>query len=177
MLGFSHCCNLLCRSCSLNETVVDKALLQPSPKKYSQLSGGSSKKLYTCYSEYKNVIFLANFNTDILEIPKTLFCESYNLKCITKQPAGFKNLKKFSYFSLILTNRLRSFQSICVIETGLSYFQKLTVCLLKINFKKLQLELVNQSNFSKYDNAKFINSFNELLNEHEHLLNELDCVL
>lgn len=41
------------------------------------------------YSKYKNVIFLGDFNTSVLEIPMTLFCKSYNLKSIVKQPSCF----------------------------------------------------------------------------------------
>ena len=86
-----------------------------------------TKTLDSYYSKYENVIFLGDFNAGVLETPMTSFCESYNLKSIIKQPTCFKNPEKPSCIDLILTNRPKSFQSTCVIETGLSDFYRMTV--------------------------------------------------
>ena len=108
----------------------------------------------------------------------TSFCKSYNLISIIKQPTCFKNPEKPSCIDLILTNRPKSFQSTCVIETGLSDFHRMTVSVLNMHFRKLPPKVITYRNFSNYDNANFINSLNDVLNEHEnqeHLLNDPDC--
>ena len=113
----------------------------------------------------------------VLETPMTSFCESYDLKSIIKQPTCFKNSEKPSCIDLILTNRPKSFQSTCVMETGLSDFHRITVSVLKMHFRKLPPKVITYRNFSNYDNANFINSLNDVLNEHEnqeHLLNDPD---
>ena len=65
------------------------------------------------------------------------FCELYNLTNLIKQPTCFKNLEKTSSIDLILTNRPKSFQTTCVIETGLSDFHRMTASVIKMHFRKL----------------------------------------
>ena len=137
-----------------------------------------TKTLDSYYSKYENVIFLGDFNAGVLETPMTSFCESYNLKSIIKQPTCFDNPDKPSCIDLILTNRPKSFQSTCVIETGLSDFYRMTVTVLKMHFRKLPPKVITYRNFSNYDNANFINSLNDIHNKHEnqeHLFNDPDC--
>ena len=93
----------------------------------------------------------------------TSFCESYNLKSIIKQPTCFKNPEKPSCIDLILTNRPKSFQGTCVIETGLSDFHRMTVSVLRNHFRKLPPKVITYRNFSNYDNANFINSLSDVL--------------
>ena len=121
--------------------------------------------------------FSGIFNAVVLETFMTSFCEPYNLKSIIKEPTCFENLEKPSCIELMLTNRPKSFQSTCVIETGLSDFHRMTVFVLKMHFRKLPPKVITYRNFSSYDNANFINSLNGVLNEHEnqkHLLNGPD---
>ena len=137
-----------------------------------------TKTLDSYYSKYENAVFLGDFNAGALEAPMTSLCESCKLKSIIKQPTYFKNPEKPSCIDLILTNRPKSFQSTRVIETGLSDFHRMTVCVLKMHFRKLPPIVITLRNFSNYDNADFRNSLNYVLNEHEnqeHLLNNPDC--
>ena len=62
------------------------------------------------------------------------FCNSHNLNSIIKQPTSFENLENPSCIDLILTNKPRSFQTTCVIETGLSDFHRMTFSILKTHF-------------------------------------------
>ena len=112
-----------------------------------------TKTLDSYYSKYENVIFLGDFNPGVLETPMTSFCKSYNLKSIIKQPTCFKNPEKPSCIDLILTNRPKSFQSTCVVETGLSDFHRMTVSVLKMYFIKLPPKVKIYRNFSNYDNS------------------------
>ena len=54
------------------------------------------------------------------------FCCLYNLINMVKEPTCFKNPNNTTCIDLILTNRPKSFQSSCVVETGISDFHKLT---------------------------------------------------
>ena len=100
-----------------------------------------TKTLDSYYSKYENVIYLGDFNAGVLETTMTSFCESYNLKSITKQPTCFKNPEKPSCIDLILTNRPKSFQSTCVIETGSSDFHRITMSVLKMHFRNAVLKM------------------------------------
>ena len=55
------------------------------------------------------------------------FSESYTLSSLIKEPPCYKNPQNPSCIDLILTNSPYSFQNSCVIETGLSDFQMMTV--------------------------------------------------
>ena len=61
------------------------------------------------------------------------FCAVYNFKSLIKQPTCYKNPVKPSCIDLMLTNIPRMFQRTCVIETGLSDFDLMTVTVLRKN--------------------------------------------
>ena len=82
-----------------------------------------TKTLDTYYGKYENVVFLGDFK----ETTMKSFCESYNLTNLTKQPTAFKNPEKPSCIDVILTNRPKSFQTTCVIETELSDFHRIFI--------------------------------------------------
>ena len=92
------------------------------------------------------------------------FCNSYNLNSLIKQPTCFKNPKNPSCIDLILTDKPQSFLSICVIETGLSDFHRMTVSVLKTHFRKLPPKVATCRNFKKFDNERFMDSLKLNLN-------------
>ena len=73
-------------------------------------------------------ILLGDFNVCVDDETMRNFCNSYSLNSLIKQPTCFKNPENPSCIDLILTNKPRSFQSTCVIETGLSDFHRMTFC-------------------------------------------------
>ena len=101
------------------------------------------KALDTYYGEY--VVFLRDVNAGIEETTMKSFCESHNLTNLIKQPTCFKNPEKPSCIDLILTNRPKSFQSTCVIETRLSdlylYLYLMNVSVLKMNVSVLKMNV------------------------------------
>ena len=130
------------------------------------------------YGNYKNVAFLGDFNAGIEETTMKSFCESYNLTSLIKQPTCFKNPEKPSCIDLTLTNRPKSFQTTCVIETGLSDFHRMTVSVLKMHFRKPPPRIISYRDFSNYHNANFINSLTEILFEGENtesFVKDPDC--
>ena len=137
-----------------------------------------TKTLDTYYGKYENVVFLGDFNAGIEETTMKSFCESYNLTNLIKQPTCFKNPEKPSCIDLTLTNRPKSFQTTCVIETGLSDFHRMTVSVLKMRFRKLPPRIISYRDFSNYHNANFINSLTEILFEGENtesFVKDPDC--
>ena len=109
----------------------------------------------------------------------SVFSDTYDLKSLIKEPTCYKNPNKHSCIDLILTNKPRSFQHSCVIETGLSDFHKMTVTVMKILFEKLQPRVVNYRDYKHFENHKFrTDLLSELskanIEENENGLNNLN---
>ena len=85
------------------------------------------RNLYLYSAQYENLILIGDFNTVINHSCMRTFSESYTLSSLIKEPTCYKNPQNTSCLDLILTNSPYSFQSSCVIETGLSDFQMMTV--------------------------------------------------
>ena len=117
-----------------------------------------SKALDAFSTKYENIILLGDFNVCVDDETMRNFCNSYNLSSLIKQPTCFKNPENPSCIDLILTNKPRSFQSTCVIETGLSDFHRMTVSVLKTHFRKLPPKIVTSRDFKKFENDKFVDS-------------------
>ena len=60
------------------------------------------------------------------------FCKPYSFNSLIKQSSCFKNPENPNCIDLILTNKPRSFQAKCVIETGLSEFHRMTIFVLTL---------------------------------------------
>ena len=94
------------------------------------------------------------------------FCSSYCLKRLIKQATCFKNSENPSCIDLVLTNKPRRFHSTCVIETGLSDFNKMTVSVLKMYFCRLppeaisyrDFEIVQNERLKTFENERFMDS-------------------
>ena len=91
------------------------------------------------------------------------FCNSYCLKRLIKQRTCFKNPEKPSCIDLIITNRPHFFLSICVIETELSGFCKITISVVKVRFWRISPKLVIYRDFQKFNNEIFLNSLQSLV--------------
>ena len=84
-----------------------------------------------------------NFNADTEEKHMKCFCDSYNLKNSMKQPTCYKKPDSPTCIDLMLTNAPLSFQSICVLETGLSDFHLITLTVIAKRFKKLGISHIS----------------------------------
>ena len=93
-------------------------------------------------SHYENFIIIGDFNMGENHSTISVFSDTYDLKSLIKEPTCYKNPNKPSCIDLILTNKPRSFQHSCVIETGFSDFHKMTVTAMKAFFEKLQPRVV-----------------------------------
>ena len=85
---------------------------------------------------HKTILILGDFDVGIEEQHINAFCDNYNLTSVIKQPTCYKNPNNPTCIDLILSNTLRSFQSTCVIEAGLSDFHLMTLTVMKMSFRK-----------------------------------------
>ena len=67
----------------------------------------------------------------------------------------YKNPDNPASIDLLLTNAPRSFQSTCVLETGLSDFHLITLTVMRKSFKKLQPRIINYRSYKNLSNEKF----------------------
>ena len=72
-------------------------------------------------------MILGDFNACVEDETLDTFCKSYSLNSLFKQRTCFKNSENPSCIYLILTQKPRSFQTKCVIDTGLSDFHRMTI--------------------------------------------------
>ena len=85
----------------------------------------------------------------------TVFCDTYDLKCLIKEPTYYKNPDNPSCIDIILTNNPKCFQSSCVVETGLSDFHRMKVTVLKTTFKKFEPEMIRYSDYKNFQNDQY----------------------
>ena len=71
--------------------------------------------------KYENFIVLGDFNVGMDNSDITVFWDTYDLKCLTKEPACYKNPENSSCIDLILTNNPKCFQTSCVAETFIGW--------------------------------------------------------
>ena len=104
---------------------------------------------------YEKILILGDFNVGIEEQHMKAFCDNYNLTSLIKQPTCYKNPNNPTCIDLILSNTPRSFQSTCVIETGLSDFHLMTVTVMKKSFRKFHPRLINYRSYKNFSNEAF----------------------
>ena len=124
-----------------------------------------SKTLDLHSSTYDKIILLGDFNTEIDEQHMQSFCDNYSLKSLIRQPTCYKNFGKPTYIDLILTNMPRSFQSTCVIETGLSDFYLITLTVMRKNFKQIKPRFINYRSYNNFSNEYYRKCLLELKRE------------
>ena len=100
---------------------------------------------------------MGDLNSEINEEGMGIFCNTYNLKSLVKEPTCFKSIENPSCVDLILTNKFLYFQHTSVIETGLSDFHKLTVTQMKAKFTKQKPKNLNNRNYKFFNNDTFQN--------------------
>ena len=94
-------------------------------------------------STYDKFIILRDFIVEIRDLQSKSFCDNYSLKSLVKQPKCYKRPTNSTCIDLILCNQPESFQSISVLEIGLSDFHLMTLTVMKKVFKKLKPRIIN----------------------------------
>ena len=85
----------------------------------------------------------------------TVFCNKHDPKILIKESICHKNPENRSCIDLILTNNPKCFQSSCVVETGLSDFDRVTVTVTKTTFKKFQPRIIHYRDYKNFQNDRY----------------------
>ena len=113
------------------------------------------EKLNELSLKYENIIILGDFNCELCEEVMEIFCTTYTFKCLVMEATCFKSINSPSCIDLILTNKSLCFQTITVIESGLSDFHKLTLIIMKSTFQKQVPKILNYRNPKCFNNTLF----------------------
>ena len=84
----------------------------------------------------------------------------------------YKNSEKQTCIDLILTNCPPSFQTFCVIETGLSDFGKMVVTVMKTSYRKTQPKIILTVTVKNFSNDIFKDSLQKIFPQ--NLVNTCD---
>ena len=103
--------------------------------KYFESSREKPKTTFFCKWHTMAVQILTTVENSLLSI-----CENYGLNNLIRQPAFYKNPCNPVCIDLILTNVPRSFQSTCVVETGLSDFHLMTLTVMRKSLRNISLK-------------------------------------
>ena len=114
-----------------------------------------SKSLDLFATKYECLLFLDDFNAGMEDSSIKIFCSNFNLTSMINMPTCYKNPDKPTCIDLILTNCLGSFQSSCVIETGLSDFHKMIVPVMKTCYGKIEPSVINYHDYKSFSNEGF----------------------
>ena len=97
-----------------------------------------------------------DLNAESTEATVSDFCKIYNLKRLIKDKTCSKNPTKPTCIDLIVPNRPKCFQDSVVVETGLSYFNKLSDTVMKMYYTKQNRSIVHYRKFKNLCNDFFI---------------------
>ena len=113
------------------------------------------KEIESLSSQCENIIPLGDFNCELKEETLSIFCKVHNLKNLLKEPNCFKNPEKAITIDLILTNKPKCFHNSCTYETGISDYNKMTITLMKVIFKKQKPKIIFYRNYKNFDKKSF----------------------
>ena len=113
------------------------------------------KAIDSLSSRYENFLLIGDFNAEVSDVSMKEFCDIYSFKNLIKEPTCFQNPANPKCIDLMLTNRHRSFQNSCVIETSLSDFHKMTVTVLRAFFKKAEPKVRSYRDYKNFTNDNF----------------------
>ena len=113
------------------------------------------KAIDSLSSRNYNFLLIGDFNAEVSDMSMKDFCDIYSFKNLIKEPTCYKNLTTPKCIDLILTNRYRSFQNLCVIETGLSDFYKMTVAVLRSFLEKAEPKIVFYRDYKNFTNDHY----------------------
>ena len=110
----------------------------------------TGKVLGSLSARYENFILIGDFNAEESDTTIKDFCDIYGVKNLIKDATCFENPDKPKCIDLMLTNRNRSFQNSCVIDTGLSDFHKMSVTVLRSYLNKLGPRFIHYRDYKNF---------------------------
>ena len=106
--------------------------------------------------QYKNFIFMGDFNVEQNDATMKNFCQIYDCRNIVKDKICFKNSINPTYIDLVITSRSKSFQESEVIEMGLSYFHKMNLTVMKVFCNKQKPKINQYRKYKDFSNQAFM---------------------
>ena len=117
-------------------------------------------------SAYGKLLIFGDFSIEVYDQNMKNFCDSYNLTSLINQSTCYKNPSHLKFIDLIPTNVPRSFQTTCVIETGLSDFHLMTLTVMRKSFiNKMKPRVINYRPHKYFSNEVFKESLLEKLSQ------------
>ena len=102
------------------------------------------------------------------------FFKNYGLKNLIRQPTCYKNPSNLACIGLILTNVPGSFQSTCVVDTGISDFHLMSQTVIRKGFKKCQPKIINHRPYQNFSNEACRETLMNNLSKENFIKNEKD---
>ena len=97
-------------------------------------------------------MIIGDFNAQASDTSVKDFCDIYSFQHLIKEPTCCKNPNNPKCRDLMLTNRQRSFQNSCVVDTGLSDFHRMTVTVLRSYFIKVEPKIIMYRDHKSFSN-------------------------
>ena len=119
---------------------------------------------------YDNLLYLGDFNMTPIGSKLQEILVSFNLKNLIKEPTCFEGPTP-RCIDLMLTNKKQYFMKSQAITTGISYFHKLTISILKSSFSKGNPKIIL---YRDYKNFNLIN-FNITLKKALDIMPDKNC--
>ena len=118
------------------------------------------------------MIFWGDFHVTDNKNHKKSFNENYSLKNLIRKPTCYKTPSNPACTDLILTNVLRSYQSTCVIVTGLSDFHLMTLAAIRKSFTNYQSKTTNYRSYKKFSNEAYRETLKNNLSKENFINND-----
>ena len=103
------------------------------------------------------MIFLGDFNIELLEQLMKDFSPTYNCKNSIEDKTCYKNPENPKCTDLKMADMTKSFQNSWAIEAGLSDFHKMCFTVLKVFYTKQRPHIIQYRSYTKFSNKAFIN--------------------
>ena len=116
------------------------------------------KNLYTekkCFVSVDHVKIIIELHLVHIWRPYEVFCDNYGVKTLVRKLTCHKNSENLTCIDLMLTDVPRSFQSTCVIETGLSDFHSIILTVMRKECRKFQSRIISYRSQRHFCNKKF----------------------
>ena len=119
------------------------------------------KTLNQAVNKYDNIILAGDLNVD-MDIPSkdvhgylSDICDTFDLTNLIKGKTCTQS-EQGSSLDVILTNRPRSFQKSCLIETGISDHHKLIMTFFRCHFQKFPAKNISYRSYKHFDEELFL---------------------
>ena len=127
--------------------------------------------------QYDNLIIMGDFNAECNESSMENFCETYDLSNLIMEPTCNKNHHfNPSSIDVILTNRKSYFQKSCTLDTSLSDFHKMIITVMKMQYKKLEPNIISHRNYKNFDNEILRNRIKCISNQNGETILSYDKI-